>query len=257
MSSELERLLRDVRALDDPSPEDQARVLRAVHASIAAGVVSTVALSSSALPGAGVKSALAGALSVWKTTLGVVVVGGALAAGAGYAVLTSVESSDSTASRGMEQHDEVRRRAPAPVSDPAGARERQDEQERPIEQDSRAERGEPEQRNAVSSPATHPQPSAPPAPPSLQVELDLLREVQAALRRGAGQEALAKLDAHRTGDRQFLAERRAARILALCAVGRAEEARAEAARFFQEHPRSVQREAILESCANPDRGSKP
>ena len=43
MSSDLEAFLAEVRDLDNPSAEDERRVARALHASIAAGVVSTVA----------------------------------------------------------------------------------------------------------------------------------------------------------------------------------------------------------------------
>lgn len=84
---------------------------------------------------------------------------------------------------------------------------------------------------------------------SLQKELALLADVQAALERGDGTTALRRLDAHVTVDRQFTAERRAARILALCALGRGKDAREASAIFLQENPGSVQHTAVERSCA--------
>jgi hypothetical protein len=84
---------------------------------------------------------------------------------------------------------------------------------------------------------------------SLRKELALLADVQAALERGDGATALRRLDAHVTVDRQFIAERRAARILALCALGRVQEARDSAAIFLRKNPGSVQRAAVEHSCA--------
>jgi hypothetical protein len=92
---------------------------------------------------------------------------------------------------------------------------------------------------------THERPAA-----SLQAELALLRRVQAALQRGDGEAALRELDAHVTSDRTLLPERRAARILALCQLGRVDAARLARAEFAREHPDSVQREAVERACTN-------
>jgi hypothetical protein len=86
-------------------------------------------------------------------------------------------------------------------------------------------------------------------PVSLRRELALLADVQAALERGDGATALRRLDAHVTVDRQFIAERRAARVLALCALGRVQDARDGAAVFLRENPGSVQRTTVERSCA--------
>jgi hypothetical protein len=88
--------------------------------------------------------------------------------------------------------------------------------------------------------------------PSVREELALLAEVQAALRRGDGASALRRLDAHVTTDRQLAAERSAARVLALCALGRVQEARRAAAVFVREHPGSVQRDAVERACAGTE-----
>jgi hypothetical protein len=88
---------------------------------------------------------------------------------------------------------------------------------------------------------------------SLRAELDLLREAQGALDRADGDAALRALDAHPSESGQLLAERQAARVLALCLLGRTAEARDAAARFLKVYPTSVHRHAIERSCANPRR----
>jgi hypothetical protein len=100
-----------------------------------------------------------------------------------------------------------------------------------------------------SAPAARSEAAARPAP-SLASELELLRRVQAALRRGDGETALRELDAHVTNDRELLPERRAARILAVCRLGRVDAARLARAEFLSEHPDSIQREAVERACAN-------
>lgn len=101
-------------------------------------------------------------------------------------------------------------------------------------------------------PALRPEPSSPRLPrsrPSLQAELDFLAAVHASLRRGDGADALRRLDAHRTTDRQLLAERRAARVFALCAAGRRAAAQRAAVSFIRHHPSAPQREAVERVCA--------
>jgi hypothetical protein len=84
---------------------------------------------------------------------------------------------------------------------------------------------------------------------SLRAEIALLEDVRSALARGDGGAALRRLDAHVTSDRQLLSERRAARVLALCSIGRTGEARSAAAELLRDDPGSVQRTAIERSCA--------
>ena len=86
---------------------------------------------------------------------------------------------------------------------------------------------------------------------SLREEIALLAGVQSALERGDGAEALRRLDQHVTSDRQFIAERRAARITALCQIGRVSDAQQLALVFFRENAQSVQRSAVERSCAVP------
>ncbi len=78
----------------------------------------------------------------------------------------------------------------------------------------------------------------------------LLRAAQGALRGGDGRAALAHLDEHarRFPAGALTAERRAARVLALCASGRAAEAGADAARFEEEYPRSPLLSRVSAAC---------
>jgi hypothetical protein len=88
----------------------------------------------------------------------------------------------------------------------------------------------------------------------LDVELALLRDAHTALRDGDGAGALALLREHA---RRFPAgalseERDAARVLALCKVGRVAEARDVASRFLREHPRSPQASRVARACDGDD-----
>lgn len=82
-------------------------------------------------------------------------------------------------------------------------------------------------------------------------ELVLIQQAQRALARGDGDAALAALDAHaRAHPHGRLAEeRQAARVLALCATGRADEARAAATRFLIRYPTSAQAARVGGACA--------
>ena len=86
---------------------------------------------------------------------------------------------------------------------------------------------------------------------SLVEETALLREAQTSLGAGDAAAALSRLDAMgaRHPDGLLREERLAARVLALCATGRVEEARREAARFLAEAPLSIHAARVRASCA--------
>lgn len=106
-----------------------------------------------------------------------------------------------------------------------------------------------------------PEPPPPPRPvprrrvdadmDDLAGELALLAQAQRALARGAGDEALDALDRHarRYPRGRLVEEREAARVLALCAAGRGDEARAAATRFVARHPGSPQAARVSRACA--------
>jgi outer membrane protein assembly factor BamD (BamD/ComL family) len=86
---------------------------------------------------------------------------------------------------------------------------------------------------------------------TLEVELALMRRAHAALNDGNAEEALAALDEHaRNFPSGVLAEDRAAqRVLALCALGRADLAREEGERFTADYSRSPHVAVVRGSCA--------
>lgn len=99
---------------------------------------------------------------------------------------------------------------------------------------------------AASAPAATPSrpatvtPSSQPAASTLSAELELVAGAQRALNGAAASEALALLEQHQTRfPRGELAqERDAARVLALCALGRSADARRERRRFAHDWPAS-------------------
>lgn len=111
----------------------------------------------------------------------------------------------------------------------------------------------------VAAPTPVVAPAAPPVVRPRRVEADddlagellLIQRAQRALARGDGAAALDALDAHaRAHPRGRLTEeRQAARVLALCAVGRADEARAAATRFVARYPTSPHAARVRGACA--------
>lgn len=86
---------------------------------------------------------------------------------------------------------------------------------------------------------------------TLSAEMALLREAEAAMNGGDPSRALARLDdlGARYPRGQLREERLAARVFALCAAGRAKEARAEAEQLLREVPGSMHAARIRASCA--------
>jgi hypothetical protein len=97
---------------------------------------------------------------------------------------------------------------------------------------------------SVATPAT--------APASLAVEVQLMREIDSALKSGRPDRALALLEQRRDGDGGYMQEERAAvRIFAFCQLGRVESARPLAARFLRHRPRSPVAARVKATCAAP------
>jgi len=98
-----------------------------------------------------------------------------------------------------------------------------------------------------------PQPSAAPTASArtLSDEMALLQEAQRELQAGHADRALALLREHeqRYAAGTLIEEREAARVLALCRLGRTDEARAAAERFAVRFPRSPHRARVLTACA--------
>lgn len=235
MTPETRAFLERVRDAEDPSAADQQRVLAAVRATVAAGALAGVA-------GAGT-SKLFKLLAAWSVPglkTGPIVLCLLAAAGAAEVPLAPQRSVSNAVVALAKASPRRLPAAPAsaalPALPPAAA---------PAPEPGRA------RRSPLPRSASRPVASAPlvPGPPSLRRELLFLSDVQSLLKDGDAGAALERLEAHRTPDRELLAERQAARILALCAAGRSGEARQAAAAFLDEHPTSLQHAAIARSCA--------
>jgi hypothetical protein len=241
MRPDTRAFLERVRDAENPSRTDEERVLRALQGSLAAGFGAT-ALGATALAQSGLGKTwiakTAAALGSFGSKLSLVAALSAAALGGGDSARSAsapvrIVPVDSSVVR-------LARFAPA-----------QKLEEQPVHEPARSLPREPEKR-PERAPAARERRAAP-----LRAELALLREVQSALRSGDGAAALRALDAHRGGDRRLLAERQAARILALCQVGRIAEARRAALEFANNHPGSVQGAAIANSCASAQRIRSP
>lgn len=240
MSPETRAFLATVRRAEDPSPDDESRVRAALQASIAANL-SSPAPNGPATPNGAVAGGSSG-LKVVGALFGLSV-GAALVAAAVWSGQAEPKV-ESPLVRAPASGDPLRSSvaavpsAASPVSAPAAA---------PAASSATSSAVAPPNAAHVARRAT---PSAViSSSASLREEIALLASVQAALERGDGTEALERLDRHRTRDRQLVAERRAARIAALCLLGRTPEAQALAAVFFRENADSVQRSAVERSCA--------
>ncbi len=247
MRPDTEAFLSLVRDAEDPTLADAERVERALRAAVAAG----------AMPSA------PGKLGVLGSKLNVLAVCAAAAAGTAD---TPVEQAG--ASRSVERSAVVVAAPLPPPSELAPGVASREEGAPASEPDQtaglRAKQAPPAAANAELRRARRRPPAAPrvtaanePDPSGLAAELELLQRVQAALRRGDAASALEHLDAHHTLDRRLLAEREAARVIALCLLQRTAEARSAARDFSARHPDSMHRQAIASACANLQRIGEP
>jgi hypothetical protein len=243
MNRETRDFLDAVRTAEDPSAEDARRVLSAVRTALVTGTTLSPeigAAKASAPTAGGVATSL---------KLGGLIVGLSAAAWVASTSITTGPSGSGEMPPPRPASATSRAPAVAPVSPPPPPVEATHSGSAPRVRalpatTPSARPGTTPDRPAARVAAT----AAPFAPPSLHDEIALLAEVQAALARGDGSTALRRLDEHTTHDRRLLAERRAARVLALCLLGRTEEAERAALVFFREHSTSVQRTAVERSC---------
>lgn len=231
MNPETRDFLDAVRAAEDPNAEDERRVLSAVRAAIATGAVAGAGL------GVSKAAKLLGGGAAAGVKVGGLVLGLSAAAWIAVTAFSPEPLAPPSAVVARVPSSRPSQSLPPPTLPPVpDTTFRTPRQQTP---------------NAVQSarPPTRSSAGAASTTSSLRGELALLAEVQAALARGDGATALQKLDERPSTDRRLLAERRAARILALCSLGRTPEAARSASTFFREHPTSVQRSAVERSCA--------
>jgi hypothetical protein len=102
----------------------------------------------------------------------------------------------------------------------------------------------------AGAPGARANPEPAPAADTLLAETHRLREAHGALQGGDPEKALSLLDAPtaETEGQKLREERAAARVLALCKLGRVDEANAEAARFLEKNPRSPLAARVRKAC---------
>lgn len=258
---ELDALIRDARLFEDPTLEERASVRRAVALRIAGGL--------------GAAAATRGAIGTAPRAARRAASSAAVAAGVlpMLALVVLCGLSGDASAPALEQGDDAVLEArlppqPAPAAAPLGdASQRAPE---PVAQQPSSVAAS----SAVAAPASHavargagPEPRAPqrPAPaaravqsngvqssrPSLAAESRALAAVKRALRDGEPQRALGMLDEQ---DRAFalgvlVPERSAARVMALCAAQRRDDAERAKAAFSVRHPQSPLLARVRESCS--------
>jgi len=244
LGPEASALLDAARWGDEPTAADEKRVLAAIgkHLAASSAVVALVDTASKPLEAATSVAAKAKAsvYSAWAAKgLAAVALVGAVGVGASMAVRAT--------------HRTIRR-APMATENPAAG----------VTQPANARRLEALEAVGSEGPApstaNRPDVSAPsfgPAPVhesrargAVAAEVRMLTEAQADIQAGDAERALAILDAHsrRYPKGALVEEREAARIAALCALGRVTEAREAADRFVRATPRSPQVGSVRASC---------
>jgi len=241
LSPSARRLFELARGQDEPDASARNRVAHSLAAKIASGVgLGAVGASASAA------TVGLGAIAV-KSALVVGIAG--VVAGGGY---WAVRSARPPVPPAVEVHHTAAR------SVEPTAKLHVDEQaasESPPEMDqgrALSHRKAGRQPTRAESPASAPV-AAPALPDALRAETEALRSAQQALRDGEPQRALRLLDEQ---DRSFRAgllqqERAAARVLALCQAGMANEARAQALRFERLWPKSALLGRVRAACLPP------
>jgi hypothetical protein len=277
LSPELVRLLQDARTAHDPSPGDEARVLRAVYAATGAMAATSLAAGTAQAASAGTLNASAattGAVAAGKVSGAMVaagkagvlgasltakVVGGAVlvaSAGSGYALLqraefahapSTVQTADATGTTRPGHVSQAPSAAPeSPAVTPSIT---------PVTptlaQPSPAVVPQPPAAERAESPRGH----RAHALPSLADELTLLRRAQTAMRDGDPLRALSLLHQHavRFPAGALRDERLGAEVLATCASGKLDAGRALKAAFLRETPDSPLASRVRSAC---ETGSK-
>jgi len=282
LSPEARALFDAVSDGDGPSDDDRARVRGKLAVRLGAGVAVGTAVGTTVASGSAVAGAKVGVFGgLAMKLLAVVAVAGGIG-GATYAATRDdapallargglVERSASVGERVVRESAIDERTAdasspPAASVEPAPAAEKPADPEPPPHR--RVGPAPTDAPPAAAPPSMVPAPAsttpttvgvAPAAPgtaspaarDSLSEETALLGEAQAALRQGHGDAALHALDRHSERFRSgaLREEGQATRILVLCQLGRVDEARAEAARFLRDAPRSPMAARVRASCA--------
>lgn len=285
LGPEAQEILRNARNGDDPLPGDRTRIHAALMAAIAAGAVTTIASTASASASASavgtdlaLKASVGTAKPVVTSLFGSLVAKGVLVAflgAAGTGAWLAWPNANST----------VKPAAPLATDKPTALLPTAKEQappERVADVSEEKPTNTPPQDSTLVSPANplpgrgaasppkiandkapdekavnekEPTEKAQEAPAdSLLAETQRLREAHGALREGDPEKALALLSeqAAETEGQKLREERAAARVFALCKLGRVQEANTEAAAFVAQNPRSPLADRVRKACpSNP------
>jgi len=243
LSSEARALIRRVGTADGPSPTARAQVKRRIVASLAgAGTLlgggGTIAAGA---PAASLGTAAAGKLSVLSLALW-------LAAGAGFGAAVSAPALVSAYRRSESARAVTPAAAPLAVPVRAAGGPNEAARAPATAEVAKTVTVEPPVERALDD---RPRTAASTGAASLAEETRLLHAAQRELAQKRTSAALALLDEHASRfPRGALAEERsAARVLALCDLGRAREARGAAEAFVRASPNSPLVPRLRDSCA--------
>lgn len=259
-------ILEAARPGEDPTDGDRARVRSALARALAAGgaaAATTAAASSAGAKGVGatatVKLAALTSTVTWKAIATITLVA---AVGAG------ISSFNTTLDAPADPRSPT---TAGPPAEPAPAQ---------------PHLSAAEMRGAATEPPSLPAPSPEPPPPAVEapparattaaagarvppktsttsvpvvkedaliVETRRMREVHGALQSGEAGRALALLDEHSAAHAQgeLRQERAAARVVALCELGRLDEAKVARESFLREDPRSPLADRVRSACSSP------
>jgi len=264
LGPEAREILRNGRDGDNPLPADRARIHSALMAAIAAGAATTAASQASAattgnvgadlgLP-VSVGAAKPIATSLWGSVFAKGMLILLLGVGGVGAMLVWRWSNSSRTPAEARRMDAPAVSTLKPVTSASPSTSAEPPQEKPVEVPVvvvvAVNSAKPLLvRGAASSPTSK---ATEETADSLIAETQRLREAHGALRGGDPEKALALLSEEAAeGEGQKLREERAAaRVLALCKLGRVDEANAEAAAFLGQNPRSPLADRVRKACPN-------
>jgi hypothetical protein len=257
LSPDARELLLVAREEDGPTPRERERLRRAVFSAVAAGstMLGSAGAAAGGLAAGGAKLSLVGGVAA-KMSAAPLAIWFAVGAGAGVATLTPVAAYRYATGSSAEEspalvttESTVRREMPAPAHEPPA------EVAPPVVPTVAATEPDraPEVASLTNTQSERPRVDAPPPPlerPALGAELDLLGAAQRELAAGRADGALTRLSEH---ERRFpsgalTGERLAARVFALCALGRSAEARLVTREFQRVAPGSPLTPRVLASC---------
>lgn len=251
---ELRALLDTVGDADGPSDEAlgrvRSRVMARVGLAAGAGAGATLAASSAVA-----KTGLLGA-ATWKLGASVVALVATVTVGGAYYAASTRDGASATAattSHGEHTPEASARAAsddlaPAPSAPAARAGE-----PAPSAAPTTTSADAPKEAGTGASAlarSPHEGPRAGPSGDRLGDEVKLLDKAQSALQTGKARDAMSALDEHATGHEggALAEERAAARVFALCRLGRVDDARALTTQFLATWPRSPHASTLKSSC---------